>query len=101
MPAEELTRPKNKMSAEEMKAFIRNHFEEFLNRQNLAIGDVNFAADFIDHGADVPPGTPPGPAGAEQYVGSALKKIPDPARHGGRRDRRGRQSSCAQHLARH
>jgi len=38
---------------------------------------VNFARNFVDHGADVPPGLPPGPAGAMQYVGAALKKVPD------------------------
>jgi predicted SnoaL-like aldol condensation-catalyzing enzyme len=65
------------MSIEEMKAFIRNHFEEFVNRKNLEIADVNFAEGFVDHGADVPPGTPPGPAGAKQYVGNALKRFPD------------------------
>jgi predicted ester cyclase len=31
----------------------------------------------MDHGADVPPGTPPGPAGAKQYVGGAYKRFPD------------------------
>lgn len=65
------------ISIEEMKTFIRNHFEEFVNRKNLEIADVNFADDFVDHGADVPPGTPPGPAGAKQYVGNALKRFPD------------------------
>jgi predicted SnoaL-like aldol condensation-catalyzing enzyme len=65
------------MSIDEMKAFIRNHFEQFVNRKNLDIADVNFASDFLDHGADVPPGTPPGPAGAKLYLGSALKKFPD------------------------
>ncbi len=60
-----------------LKQFIRNHFEEFVNRQNLDIADVNFAKDFVDHGSDVPPGTPPGPLGAKQYVGGALKKFPD------------------------
>ncbi|HEY6266390.1 MAG TPA: ester cyclase [Candidatus Acidoferrum sp.] len=48
-----------------------------MNRQNLAIGEVNFAPGYVDHGADVPPGLPPGPAGAIQYVGAALKKVPD------------------------
>ncbi len=67
------------MSIEEMKGFIRNHFEEFVNRKNLEIADVNFAGDFVDHGADVPPGAPPGPAGAKQYVGNALKRFPDMA----------------------
>jgi predicted SnoaL-like aldol condensation-catalyzing enzyme len=64
-------------TTEEAKAFVRNHFEEFVNRKNVAIGRVNFAPDFIDHGADVPPGTPPGPAGAMQYVGNALELFPD------------------------
>jgi predicted ester cyclase len=62
---------------EEAKTFVRNHFEEFVNRKNIAIGKVNFAANFVDHGTDVPPGTPPGPEGAMQYVGNALKLFPD------------------------
>ena len=65
------------MTLEEMKRFVRNHFEQFVNRKNIAIGDVNFARGFVDHGADVPPGLPPGPEGAKQYVGSVLKRIPD------------------------
>lgn len=65
------------MTLQEMKDFVRNHFEEFVNRRNLAIGHVNFAPQFVDHGADVPPGTSPGPAGAIQYVGSALERFPD------------------------
>lgn len=67
----------NGMSAEEMKKFVRNHFEQFVNRKNIAIGDVNFARKFVDHGADVPPGLPAGPEGAKQYVGSTLKRMPD------------------------
>jgi predicted ester cyclase len=65
------------MSHDEMKQFVRNHFEEFVNRKNIDIGDVNFASEFVDHGADVPPGLPPGPQGAKQYVGGALKRVPD------------------------
>jgi len=65
------------MTHAEMKEFIRNHFEEFVNRKNLPIGEVNFAPGFVDHGADVPPGMPPGPEGAIKYVGAALKKVPD------------------------
>ncbi|GAC1639299.1 MAG: hypothetical protein NVS9B14_20400 [Candidatus Acidiferrum sp.] len=68
---------KTGMTHEEMKQFILNHFEEFVNKQNLAIADVNFAPEFLDHGADVPPGTAPGPAGAKQYVGGAYKRFPD------------------------
>jgi len=73
----EVKNPKTDMTHAEMKEFIRNHFEEFVNRKNLPIGEVNFAPGFVDHGADVPPGLPPGPAGAIQYVGAALKKVPD------------------------
>jgi predicted SnoaL-like aldol condensation-catalyzing enzyme len=73
----EVNNPKTDMTLTEMKEFIRNHFEEFVNRKNLHIGEANLAPDFVDHGSDVPPGLPPGPAGAIQYVGAALKKIPD------------------------
>ncbi len=73
----EIKNPKTGMTLAEMKEFIRNHFEEFVNRKNLQIGKVNFAPGFVDHGADVPAGLPPGPAGAMQYVGTALKKVPD------------------------
>ena len=38
---------------------------------------MNFAADFVDHGTDVPPGMPAGPAGAIAYVSVALKRFPD------------------------
>lgn len=75
--AEETVNPKTGMTRTEAKGFVRNHFEEFVNRKNLNIGNVNLAPEFVDHGADVPPGTPPGPAGAIQYVGGAYKKFPD------------------------
>jgi uncharacterized protein YbjT (DUF2867 family)/predicted SnoaL-like aldol condensation-catalyzing enzyme len=68
---------KSGMTIEEMKAFVRNHFDEFVNRKNLDIADVNFAPEFVDHGSDVPPGLPFGPEGAKQYVGAAYKKFPD------------------------
>jgi hypothetical protein len=67
---------KTGMTHAEARAFLRNHFEEFVNKRNVQIGNVNFAADFVDHGADVPPGTPPGPAGAIQYVAGAAKALP-------------------------
>jgi len=75
--AQEEVNPKTGMMHEEAKEFVRNHFEEFVNRKNLKIGEVNFAPEFVDRGADVPPGLPPGPAGAIAYVGGAYKKYPD------------------------
>jgi predicted SnoaL-like aldol condensation-catalyzing enzyme len=68
---------KTGMAVDEMKEFVRSHFEEFVNRQNLDVAERNFAPGFVDHGADVPPGMPPGPAGAKQYVGGAYKEFPD------------------------
>ncbi len=65
------------MSLDDMKAFVRDHFEQFVNQQNLAIADINFAPEFIDRGSDVPPGLPSGPEGAKQYVGGAYKKFPE------------------------
>ena len=73
----EAVNPKTGMTHSEAREFIRNHFEEFVNRKNVEIGRVNFAPEFVDHGADVPPGMPPGPEGAIQYVGGALKRFPD------------------------
>jgi predicted ester cyclase len=68
---------KTGMTHSEGREFIRKHFEEFVNKKNIEIGNVNFAADFVDHGADVPRGMPPGPAGAIAYVAGALKNFPD------------------------
>jgi predicted ester cyclase len=67
---------KTGMTHTEAREFICDHFEEFVNGKNVQISNVNFAADFVDHGADVPPGIPPGPAGAIRYVGGALKRFP-------------------------
>ena len=69
--------PKTGMTHEEAKDFVRRHFEEFVNRKNLDIADVNFAPEFVDHGSDVPPNLPAGPEGAKAYVGSALRQFPD------------------------
>jgi predicted ester cyclase len=73
----ELVNPKTGMTHREAREFIRSHFEEFVNKKNVQVGNLNFAADFVDHGADVPPGMPPGPAGAIAYVNLALQKFPD------------------------
>jgi len=73
----ELVNPKTGMTHREAREFIRNHFEEFVNKKNVQVGNLNFAADFVDHGADMPLGMPPGPAGAIAYVSGALQKFPD------------------------
>ncbi len=37
------------MTTEEMKAFVRGHFEDFVNRKDIEAADRNFAPTFIDH----------------------------------------------------
>jgi predicted ester cyclase len=65
------------MNPEEAKAFVRRHFEEFVNRQDLAAADRNFAADYQEHGSDVPAGLPAGPSGPKQYLAGAFQRFPD------------------------
>jgi predicted ester cyclase len=69
--------PKTGLTHAGSREFIRNHFEEFVNNRNVNIGNVNFAPDFVDHGADVPRGLLPGPAGAIEYVARALERYPN------------------------
>jgi predicted SnoaL-like aldol condensation-catalyzing enzyme len=65
------------MTHAEMKQFVRDHFEEFINRKNLDIADINFAPEFVEHGTDLPPGLPCDRNGTKQYVAGAFKKFPD------------------------
>lgn len=77
MPDAEEVNPKTGMTPTEIKEFVRNHWEELINRKNLNVADVNFAPEYEEHGADVPPGVPPGPAGAKQFVGGLHRRFPD------------------------
>ena len=65
------------MTSDEAKDFVRRHFEDFVNRQDLSAADRNFAPDYQEHGSDVPPGLPPGPEGPKQYLAAAFKRFPD------------------------
>jgi predicted SnoaL-like aldol condensation-catalyzing enzyme len=65
------------MSSEENKAFVRRHFEEFVNQKNLDVADRNFAADYREHGSDAPPNSDPGPLGPKTYLAAAFKRYPD------------------------
>ena len=75
--AEESVNPKTGMTPRELKEFVRNHWEELINRKNLNIADVNFAPEYEEHGADAPPGAPSGPTGAKEHVAGLHKKFPD------------------------
>jgi predicted SnoaL-like aldol condensation-catalyzing enzyme len=65
------------LTLDEMKQFVRDHFEEFVNRKNPNAADVNFAPEFVDHGTDTPPGLPRDRHGMKQYVGGVRERIPD------------------------
>jgi predicted ester cyclase len=65
------------MNSEDSKAFVRRHFEEFVNRQDLSAAERNFAAEYQEHGTDVPPDLPPGPSGPKQYLAAAFQRFPD------------------------
>ena len=59
---------------EQNKAFIRQHFEEFVNRKNAAIAYQNFAPDFLDH--DEPDGESVGPESAKQMIAAVCAQYP-------------------------
>jgi hypothetical protein len=63
------------MSFQEMKAFIRDHFEQFVNRKNLDIADANFTPDFVDHGADGAAGYAARPNGRKTVCGKRAEEI--------------------------
>lgn len=65
------------MHPEEAKAFVRKHFEDFVNLKDLSAADRNFAPDYREHGSDVPPGLPDGPEGPKKYLAAAFQKYPD------------------------
>jgi len=37
------------MTNDEMKAYVRRHFEAFVNQKNVDIADETLAPDFLDH----------------------------------------------------
>jgi predicted ester cyclase len=60
---------------EQNKAFIHNHFKEFVNRKHSAIAYQNFADDFLDH--DEPYGESVGAEPAKKMIEAVYLKYPD------------------------
>jgi predicted ester cyclase len=58
-----------------MKQFVRDHFEEFVNKRNAAVIHKNMTADFFDH--DGPGGKPTGAQGDEQMMRAMDQSMPD------------------------
>jgi len=57
------------------KAFIKAHFEEFVNRKNHAVAMINFSEDFLDH--DEAGGPAIGPEKAMHMMAAMHKMLPD------------------------
>jgi len=63
------------LTADQMKQFVRDHFEEFVNKRNAGVIRKNMSADFYDH--DGPGGKPTGVDGDEEMMVAMYKSMPD------------------------
>lgn len=63
------------LSLEEMKAFVKRHFDDFVNRQQSDVALENFSEDFLDH--DEPGGAAVGPVAAKTMMEHAYQRWPD------------------------
>jgi predicted ester cyclase len=64
-----------KLSPDEMKAFVRAHFEEFVNQRNVAVIRRNMTPDFYDHNG--PGNKPTDVRGDEEMMVQMYKAMPD------------------------
>lgn len=60
---------------EEMKHFVRKHFDDFVNRKLSGVAFDNFSADFLDH--DEPGGPVVGPLAAKTMMEHAYQRWED------------------------
>lgn len=60
---------------EEMKTFVRRHFDDFVNRKMSEVALKNFSADFLDH--NEPGGAVIGPLAAKTMMEHAYQLWPD------------------------
>ena len=63
------------LTPDQMKRFVRDHFEEFVNGRNAAVIHKNMTPDFYDH--DGPRGKPAGADGDEQMMIAMYPSMPD------------------------
>ena len=63
------------LSLEEMKTFVRNHFEDFVNRKNSEVALKDFSEGFLDH--DEPGSVVVGAQAAKTMMEGAYQKWPD------------------------
>lgn len=63
------------MTAEQAKAFVRHHFEEFVNNKNHDVVRQTLSDDFCDH--DGPNGRPTDREGDRRLMIAVHEQIPD------------------------
>ena len=63
------------LSVEEMKQFVRNHFENFVNKKDLTQAERSFTDGFFDH--DEVTGPAVGVVAAQLMMRKALERWPD------------------------
>jgi len=63
------------MSLEEMKIFVKKHFEDFVNRKISRAALENFSEDFLDH--DEAGGPAVGPLAAKEMMERTFETWPD------------------------
>jgi predicted ester cyclase len=63
------------LTPEQMKVFVKGHFEDFVNRRQAAVIRQNMTPDFYDHNG--PGGMPTDVAGDEQMMLAMYKSMPD------------------------
>jgi predicted ester cyclase len=63
------------LTLDQMKTFVRDHFEDFVNKRNAGVIRKNMTPDFYDH--DGPGGKPADAQGDEQMMVAMYKAMPD------------------------
>ena len=64
-----------KLKPDQMKQFVKDHFEQVVNKKNAAAIHKNMTPDFYDH--DGPGGKPTGVEGDERLLMAMHKSMPD------------------------
>ena len=63
------------LTLDQMKEFVRRHFEDFVNKRNAAVIRENMTPDFYDHNG--PGNKPTNRDGDEQMMVTLYKAMPD------------------------
>ena len=63
------------LTTSEMKLFVIDHFEDFVNKRNASVVRRSMSTEFYDH--DGPGGKPTGVDGDEQMMLNMYKAMPD------------------------